>query len=211
MTLFFVFFSLFSSLALLSSILVVLSKNPIFSVLFLVLSFCNVSALFFLLGLEFLPITFMVVYVGAIAVLFLFVLMMLNIKLSELKAQDASFLPVTLLLSFVFISEIFIMVRLEFLPVNFSFCQTDFILDFYSSNISFINSSLFYTSENNMQSIGHILFVDYWFQFVTVGYILFFAMVAVIVLTLQKTFISKSQNVYSQVLRDFNSCVLLYS
>jgi NADH:ubiquinone oxidoreductase subunit 6 (subunit J) len=161
MTLFFVFFSLFSSLALLSSILVVLSKNPIFSVLFLVLSFCNVSALFFLLGLEFLPITFMVVYVGAIAVLFLFVLMMLNIKLSELKAQDASFLPVTLLLSFVFISEIFIMVRLEFLPVNFSFCQTDFILDFYSSNISFINSSLFYTSENNMQSIGHILFVDY--------------------------------------------------
>jgi hypothetical protein len=115
------------------------------------------------------------------------------------------------LLSFVFISEIFIMVRLEFLPVNFSFCQTDFILDFYSSNISFINSSLFYTSENNMQSIGHILFVDYWFQFVTVGYILFFAMVSVIVLTLQKTFISKAQNVYSQVLRDFNSCVLLYS
>jgi len=130
MSLFFAFFCLFSSLALLSAILVIASKNPIYSVLFLILSFCNVSALLFLLNLEFLPITFLVVYVGAIAVLFLFVLMMLNIKLTELKSESSHFLPVACLLGIVFVLELFVMIRLEFLPLTFSFVHSPFLSDF---------------------------------------------------------------------------------
>ena len=77
-------FICFCAFCLISSIFVIWTKNPIFSVLFLIFSFFNVSALLLLFNFEFLPITFLVVYVGAVAVLFLFVLMMLNIKLAEL-------------------------------------------------------------------------------------------------------------------------------
>jgi NADH:ubiquinone oxidoreductase subunit 6 (subunit J) len=161
MSLFFSFFCLFSSLALLSAVLVVASKNPVYSVLFLILSFCNVSALLFLLNLEFLPITFLVVYVGAIAVLFLFVLMMLNIKITEMKAENVHFLPVATLLAIVFILEIFVLMRLEFLPLTFSFVHAPFVSDFANYNISFLESSLFYLNESNMRSLGQILFVEY--------------------------------------------------
>ena len=78
-------FHVFSSLALISGTMVIASRNPIYSVLFLILTFFNLSCLLFILNIEFLPILFLIVYVGAIAVLFLFVLIMLNIKLSELK------------------------------------------------------------------------------------------------------------------------------
>jgi len=156
MSLFFAFFCLFSSLALVSAILVIASKNPVYSVLFLILSFCNVSALLFLLNLEFLPITFLVVYVGAIAVLFLFVLMMLNIKLTELKAENAHFLPVACLLGVVFVLELFVMVRL-----GFPFVYSPFLDDLVNSNASFIDFPLFYLNESNMRSLGQILFVEY--------------------------------------------------
>jgi len=211
MSLFFAFFCLFSSLSLLSAILVIVSKNPVYSVLFLILSFCNVSALLFLLNLEFLPITFLVVYVGAIAVLFLFVLMMLNIKLTELKADSTHFLPVAFLLAIVFVLELFVMIRLEFLPLTFSFAHNSFLSDFSNSSVSFINFPLYYLSESNMRSIGQILFVEYWLHFIIVGYVLLFAMIGAITLTLQKKFLSKSQNVYFQVLRNFNSCVSFYA
>ena len=161
MSLFFAFFCLFSSLALVSAILVIASKNPVYSVLFLILSFCNVSALLFLLNLEFLPITFLVVYVGAIAVLFLFVLMMLNIKLTELKAENAHFLPVACLLGVVFVLELFVMIRLEFLPLTFSFVHSPFLYDFANSNAGFIDFPLFYLNESNMRSLGQILYVEY--------------------------------------------------
>ena len=160
---------------------------------------------------SFLPITFLVVYVGAIAVLFLFVLMMLNIKLTKLKAENAHFLPVACLLGVVFVLELFVMIRLEFLPLTFSFVHSPFLSDFANSNASFIDFPLFYLNESNMRSLGQILFVEYWLQFIIVGYILLFAMVGAIVLTLQKKFLSKSQNVYFQILRNFNSCVSFYA
>jgi NADH-quinone oxidoreductase subunit J len=79
------FFYLFSGFAVLSAFFVIFSKNPVFSVLFLIFTFTNVSCLLFLFNFEFLPVIFLIVYVGAIAVLFLFVLMMLNIKYAELQ------------------------------------------------------------------------------------------------------------------------------
>lgn len=211
MSVFYLFFCLFSSLALLSSVLVIVSKNPVYSVLFLILTFCNVSALLFLLNLEFLPITFLIVYVGAIAVLFLFVIMMLNIKLSELSTQKIHFLPIVSLLIGIFAFEIFLLMRLEFLPLTFSFAHASLLSDFSNQNVNFLSSSFFYSNEHNMRLIGQILFVEYSLQFVVVGYILLFAMLGAIVLTLQKTFLSKSQAVYFQVLRDFNACVSFYS
>jgi len=110
-------FYAFSSLAILSSLLVILSTNPVYSVLFLILSFCNVSSLLFLLNLEFLPVTFLVVYVGAIAVLFLFVMMMLNIKLSEFKEDNFHYLPLALFFSALFAVELLFIIRSEFTPV----------------------------------------------------------------------------------------------
>lgn len=100
------FFYFFSSLALLLSVLVVTSKNPVYSVLFLILTFCNVSALLFLLNIEFLPVIFIVVYVGAIAVLFLFVMMMLNVKFSEMQVTTTYFMQTAFILATTFLLEV---------------------------------------------------------------------------------------------------------
>ena len=103
-----------------SSFLVIFSRNPVYSILFLILSFCNVSSLLFLLQLEFLPISFLVIYVGAIAVLFLFVMMMLNIKLAELKDDSFHFVPIALFLIMIFTLEIFSLFCSEFVPLILS-------------------------------------------------------------------------------------------
>jgi NADH:ubiquinone oxidoreductase subunit 6 (subunit J) len=95
----------FSLLAMISSFMIIISRNPIFSVLYLILSFFNISATIFLLELEFLPIVFLVVYVGAVAVLFLFVLMMLNIKIAELKETTYHYLPIAIIFFFIFDSQ----------------------------------------------------------------------------------------------------------
>ena len=88
MNLYIVFFSLFSTGLFVTSTLMILTNNPIFCVLFLITSFSNVSALLFLVNLEFLPVILIVVYVGAIAVLFLFVLMTLNVKIAQTKVES---------------------------------------------------------------------------------------------------------------------------
>jgi NADH-quinone oxidoreductase subunit J len=105
MSIYFILFYLFSSITILSSILVIFSKNPVYSALFLILAFCNTSSLLFILQLEFLPITLLVVYVGAIAVLFLFVLMMLNIKYTELKEENSHYIPIASVFAIVFFFE----------------------------------------------------------------------------------------------------------
>ena len=161
MSLFFILFSLFSSLALLSAVLVIISKNPVYSALFLILSFCNASALLFLLKLEFLPITFLVVYVGAIAVLFLFVIMMLNIKISEIKKQSMHLLPVIILLVCIFAAEVSLMTRIEFSSLSFTFIHSDFFIDKSNISLSFIDSTVASLNDHNLRSLGQILFTEY--------------------------------------------------
>lgn len=209
---FFLFFCFFSSFAIVSAILVILSKNPVFSVLFLITTFCNVSALLFLLNLEFLPVTFLIVYVGAIAVLFLFVLMMLNINLSELKLDGYHFMPTLLILTLVFIAELSVLTRLEFIPLDVSFLQnTTFISDFCNCNAIFNESAYYFAIDDNIKLIGQILFVDYSSHFIIVAYVLLLAMVGTINLTLKKKFVSKTQNVYFQVVRNHNKSLYFYS
>jgi NADH-quinone oxidoreductase subunit J len=107
-------FYLFSSFAILSSLFVIFTKNPVFSILFLISTFVNVSCLLFLFNFEFLPIAFLIIYVGAIAVLFLFVLMMLNIKLAELQGNFSTLLPVAGILGLIFLLEFLFLFRVEF-------------------------------------------------------------------------------------------------
>jgi NADH:ubiquinone oxidoreductase subunit 6 (subunit J) len=140
-------FYLFSTLTILSGIMVIRAKNPVHSVLFLILVFCNVSGLLILLGLDFFAMVFLVVYVGAIAVLFLFVVMMLNIKLVEINENILRYLPIGGLIGIIFLFEIFLIIDSDLIPIlgfpkGFS---TDFFLssglfNIYLTTLFFIKS-----------------------------------------------------------------------
>ena len=124
-------FFTFSSFGILCSFFVISSKNPAYSAFFLILTFFNFSSLLFFLRLEFLSITFLVIYVGAIAILFLFVVMLLNIKLSGLAEDKFEYFFLAFVLAFVFLFEIFSLVRLDFSPpVIFSKTHVEFLSDF---------------------------------------------------------------------------------
>ena len=110
-------FYLFSSVAILSGIMVIRARNPVHSVLFLIFVFCNVAGLLILLGLDFFAMIFLVVYVGAIAVLFLFVVMMLNIKLVEINENILRYLPIGGLIGLIFLFEIFLIVDSDLIPI----------------------------------------------------------------------------------------------
>lgn len=202
-------FVVFSAFCLASAVFVIWTKNPIFSVLFLIFSFFNVSALLFLFNFEFLPITFLVVYVGAVAVLFLFVLMMLNIKLAELSDDYYNIVPIGLIFGFVFLYQLVFLIRFEFeLFETLDKYSIVFLSDFFSVSTNKTNFFNIYYSFSNIKLIGFVLFTDYLYHFLISGFVLLLAMVAAIVLTLHKYFLSKTQNVYLQILKDYNTTVL---
>jgi NADH-quinone oxidoreductase subunit J len=205
-------FIIFSSTCLLSAFFVVFSKNPIFSILFLILCFCNVSSILFLFNFEFLPISFLVIYVGAIAVLFLFILMMINIKLAELNENQTNFLPIIMLFCFVFLFELLMLFRLEFTTIKLydessKVFLTEFLINF-GLNFDFMNLIFKYS---NLKMAASALFNNYLYCFFLAGVILLLAMVGTIILTLQKQFISKTQNVYAQILKDYTNSIIHYS
>nr|YP_008802530.1 NADH dehydrogenase subunit 6 [Monomastix sp. OKE-1]AGZ90183.1 NADH dehydrogenase subunit 6 [Monomastix sp. OKE-1] len=110
-------FYLFSSIALISGVMVITAKNPVHSVLFLILVFCNAAGLLILLNLDFFAMIFLIVYVGAIAVLFLFVVMMLNIKLAEINESILRYLPVGGFIGLLFVFEILLVIDNDLIPV----------------------------------------------------------------------------------------------
>jgi len=128
-------FYLFSSIALVSGVMVIRSKNPVHSVLFLILVFCNAAGLLILLHLDFFAMIFLVVYVGAIAVLFLFVVMMLHIKLTEMNENILRYLPVGGIIGLIFLFEVLLVVENDLIPlidystVSFT-SQTDSLTNF---------------------------------------------------------------------------------
>lgn len=204
------FFWIFSSLLITSSFLVITAKNPVYCVLFLILSFFNLSLLLFLLNLEFLPIIGLIVYIGAIAVLFLFVVMLLNIKLSSNKRQEFSIIGVFSFLSFLFISEFLLLFKLEVSFLMVFLDNINLFSDLSNRSYFFLSSELFYIQETNLRSIGQVLFSEFWLQFLIIGYALLFSMISTIVLALGKTFFSKNQNPYFQTLKNFESVVVTY-
>ncbi len=176
-------FYLFSSVAVLSALMVISAKNPVHSVLFLILSFVNASGLFVLLGAEFLAMILVVVYVGAVAVLFLFVVMMLDINYIKLREGFLQYLPFGALLGIVLVIELGIL----------------FLTDI-SSNINSSKMPLeprIYDIENT-KMIGEILYTKYFYLFQICGIILLVAMIGSITLTLRDKGGVKRQNINNQ-------------
>ena len=188
----FILFYVFSGLALVSSIMVISLANAVHSVLFLILVFCNVAALLLLSGAEFLAFMLLIVYVGAIAVLFLFVVMMLNVRSNTYKADIWSNLPV----SFFIFTAIF-MQFICTVNLNFEFIDTT------SNDLLLWNN---WIGENNNTSnievVGGILYTKFSFVFLTSGFILLIAMIGAIVLTMHQRSDVKKQLISIQLARN---------
>ena len=185
------FFYFFSFIAILSSFFVIFANNPVHSVLWLILTFFSVAGFFILVGAEFLALLLMIVYVGALAVLFLFVVMMLNISFAGLRSGVAQFLPFGILIGIV----IFVELILAFVPWEFK----EQAINNRSAAIN--------TAEDNTVALGKIVYTDYFLLFQCAGIILLIAMIGSIVLTLKLRPDVKRQNIMKQIYRDPNTSI----
>ena len=202
-------FYLFATLALLSAFCTVTSKNPIHSVLFLVFVFFNTAGLLILLGAEFLAMLFLIVYVGAVAVLFLFVMMMLNVKISETSSSIFRYLPIGLFLSIIFLFEIFLIVEGDLNSIDaVSFNQSEYLIlqNEFLKTSPWINSVI---SPTNVDVIGSVLFTYYSYFFIMASIILLVAMIGAIALTLHRRSDVRRQEIYKQLQRDFEGATYL--
>ena len=178
-------FYLFSAVMIGSALLVIAARNPVHSVLFLILAFFNAAALFVLLGAEFLAMILLVVYVGAVAVLFLFVVMMLDIDFAALRQGFMLYLPLGGLIGAVLLAELFVVVG----AWAFGGTVASMVAQPSTAGVS------------NTQALGRILYTDYIFYFQTAGLILLVAMIGAIVLTLRHRPGVKRQSISRQVAR----------
>ena len=185
-------FYFFSFIAVLSALLVISSKNPVHSVLFLILSFVNASGLFILLGAEFLAMILVVVYVGAVAVLFLFVVMMLDINFVQLREGFLQYLPFGALLGFVLFFEL-IMIFLSNKLVDISLIE--------------YNALPALKKVENTKEIGSVLYTEYFYLFQLSGLILLVAMIGSIVLTLRESKGAKKQVIFDQINFDAKNAI----
>jgi len=194
-----VLFYFFSSLTLLSGVMVIQARNPVHSVLFLILVFFNAAGLLVLLGLDFFAMIFLVVYVGAIAVLFLFVVMMLNIKIAEINEKRLRYLPIGGVLGILFLFEVLLIVDNDLIPLLLY--NTEHLAEFKDSG--FINWSENLQTVTNIHAIGNLVYTYYFYFFLVSSLILLVAMIGAIVLTMQKGIRVKRQQVFLQNTRDF--------
>jgi NADH-ubiquinone oxidoreductase chain 6 len=193
-------FYFFSSLALISGVMVIQARNPVHSVLFLILVFFNSAGLLILLGLDFFAMIFLVVYVGAIAVLFLFVVMMLNIKLAEINEKKLRYLPIGGLLGLLFLFEVFLIVDNDLIPLLVS---KDPQLLKHLSVIDFVEWSTLLNNVTNIEAVGQCMYTFYFYFFLLASFILLVAMIGAIVLTMHKGVHIKRQKVFEQNTREF--------
>ena len=186
-----VFFYIFSLIAIVSAVMVTVSKNTVHSVFFLILDFISISCLFIMIGAEFLGMIMLIVYVGAVAVLFLFVVMMLNV--AEQKGQwfssrwdGGTHIPIGLLVSLIIFFELIIVIG--------GWKYKPDLLNSLSINIS--------NEINNTRSIGNVLYTDYILLFQISGMILLVAMIGAIVLTYRERAGVKRQSYVKQISRE---------
>jgi len=201
-------FYIFSSIAVVSGIMVISSRNPMHSVLFLVLVFCNAAGLLILLETEFLAMLFLVVYVGAIAVLFLFVVMMLNIRITELNESILRYLPVGGIILLIFLFEILSVINGDLVPFfssnMFQFEADNVIL---STNLNTIFWSNQIDPTSNIEALGNVLYTYYVYSFIIASLILLVAMIGAILLTMRKRVNVRKQEIFDQVYGNINSQV----
>jgi NADH-quinone oxidoreductase subunit J len=179
-----IFFYLFAGITVASAVMVISARNPVHSVLFLILAFVNAAGLFVLLGAEFLAMILIVVYVGAVAVLFLFVVMMLDVDFAELRQGFLNYLPVGALVGVVMLAELLVVLGAWVIAPEVAKAITAPILPI--SEVS------------NTQALGLVLYTRYVYFFQAAGLILLVAMVGAIVLTLQHKPSVKRQNIANQ-------------
>ena len=175
-------FYFFAFILIASAIMVIAAKNPVHSVLFLILAFFNAAGLFVLLGAEFLAMILVVVYVGAVAVLFLFVVMMLDIDFSELKKGALQYLPFGLLIGLILVAELVMAGSVWVLkPAAIA-----------------AKASATPAGITNTEALGRILYTDYVYYFQIAGLVLLVAMIGAIVLTLRSRPGVRRQNISVQ-------------
>jgi NADH-quinone oxidoreductase subunit J len=179
-------FYLFSAVLIASALMVIAAKNPVHSVLFLILAFFNGAALFVLLGAEFLAMILVVVYVGAVAVLFLFVVMMLDVDFSELKKGTLQYLPLGSLIGLILVLE------LGSVGLVWAFAPAAHVA---AASVTPANVS-------NTQALGAILYTQYVYYFEIAGLVLLVAMIGAIVLTLRHRPGVRRQSISRQNARD---------
>ena len=192
-----IFFYIFSSIAIVSAIMVTVSKNTVHSVFFLILDFISISCLFIMIGAEFLGMIMLIVYVGAVAVLFLFVVMMLNVaqqKNQWFSAKESSkHIPVGLIISVIIFFELIIVIGgWKYKP------------DLVPAMSLTIDKEI-----SNTHAIGYVLYTDYIHIFQLSGMILLVAMVGAIVLTFRQRSGVKRQSYFSQISRERSDSVEL--
>lgn len=183
-----VFFYLFAFMAVAAAFMVISARNPVHSVLYLILTFFNAAALFLLTGAEFLAMILLVVYVGAVAVLFLFVVMMLDVDFAELKQGALQYAPIGAVVGLILLAELVIVVG----GYAFSPQLADKIAE-PTPDIA---------ARHNTAALGDILYTDYLFHFQIAGLVLLVAMIGAIVLTLRHKPGIKRQSIPVQVARD---------
>jgi NADH-quinone oxidoreductase subunit J len=179
------FFYLFAGVCLASAFMVIAAKNPVHSVLYLILAFVNASGLFVLMGAEFLAMILIVVYVGAVAVLFLFVVMMLDVDFAELRQGFLNYMPVGVVVGGIFVSEL--------LSVA--------VFWVIGPTVQGAISAPTPSGITNTEALGRVLYTQYVYYFQAAGVVLLVAMIGAIVLTLRHKPHVKRQNIANQVAR----------
>ena len=188
-----IFFYFFSTVAIVATIMVTISKNTVHSVFFLILDFITVACLFIMIGAEFLGMIMLIVYVGAVAVLFLFVVMMLNVSLPEIKKESSKYWSIG--------SFITIVVLLELLMIIGGWQ--------YKDNLILSSSIVLNQNISNTNLLGNILYTDYIYLFQIAGMILLVSMIGAIVLTYRKREGIKRQSYFTQISRERNTSIEL--
>ena len=168
--------------AIAAAFMVVASKNPVHSVMFLILTFFSAAGLFVLMGAEFLALLIVMVYVGAVAVLFLFVVMMLDVDFVELKQGFLSYLPAGLIVAFIILAEMIMVSAAYFSGESKTVVPTD-------------------PDTSNLERFGDVLYTEYAGAFEAAGLVLLVAMVGAIVLTLRERKGVRTQNAMDQIAR----------
>ncbi len=181
-------FYLFAILVLAAGLFTVIARNPVHSVLWLILAFLSSAGLFVLMGAEFVAMLLVIVYVGAVAVLFLFVVMMLDVDFAELKAEMVGYVPIALLIGIVILTQF---------GIVFGVWQAS---DVASDNVAAATAR--FGGDSNTQALGQLVYDDYLLLFQLAGLILLVAMIGAIVLTLRHRPDVKRQDIVAQILRD---------
>jgi NADH-quinone oxidoreductase subunit J len=182
-----IFFYIFAGICLASAAMVIASRNPVHSVLFLILAFVSAAGLFVLMGAEFLAWILIIVYVGAVAILFLFVVMMLDVDFAQLKQGVLQYLPVGMVIGGIFLAELVLVV--------FAWSIGPSVSQSLASPIPPVDKI------SNTEAIGLVLYTHYVYYFEVAGLVLLVAMIGAILLTLQHRVRVRRQSISEQVAR----------